>query len=122
MFGEGCGSVSGDQLEADVLNRVLPGVPVTVPKAAVGHLYGASTGTDIALALLAVRDQVIPATVHAEGDAAERSVPLVAVTESRDLDTVVIISRSREGANVVVVIGRDKAAESEARQHRCKTT
>lgn len=122
VFGEGCGSVSGDQLEADVLNRVLPGVPVTVPKAAIGHLYGASTGTDIALALLAVRDRVIPATAHAESDPAERSVPLVAVTESRDLDTVVIVSRSREGANVVVVIGRDEAAESEARQHRCKTT
>jgi 3-oxoacyl-(acyl-carrier-protein) synthase len=122
VFGEGSGSVSADQLEADVLNRVLPGVPVTVPKAAVGHLYGASTGTDMALALLAVRDQVIPATAHAEGDAAERSVPLVAVTESRDLDTVVVISRSREGANVVVVIGRDAAAESEARQYRCKTT
>jgi 3-oxoacyl-(acyl-carrier-protein) synthase len=122
VFGEGCGSVSGDQLEADVLNRVLPGVPVTVPKAAIGHLYGASTGTDIALALLAVRDRVIPATAHAESDPAERSVPLVAVTESRDLDTVVIVSRSREGANVVVVIGRDEAAESKARQHRCKTT
>lgn len=122
VFGEGCGSVSGDQLEADVLNRVLPGVPVTVPKAAIGHLYGASTGTDIALALLAVRDRVIPATAHAESDPAERSVPLVAVTESRDLDTVVIVSRSREGANVVVVIGRDEAPESEARQHRCKTT
>src|ERR1022692_3192963 len=70
VFGEGCGSVSGDQLEADVLNRVLPGVPVTVPKAAIGHLYGASTGTDIALALLAVRDRVIPATAHAESDPA----------------------------------------------------
>src|ERR1035441_2952990 len=101
---------------------ILLGVPVTVPKAAIGHLYGASTGTDIALALLAVRDRVIPATAHAESDPAERSVPLVAVTESRDLDTVVIVSRSREGANVVVVIGRDEAAESEARQHRCKTT
>jgi len=115
VFGEGSGLVSADQLEADVLSRVLPGVPVTVPKVAVGHLYGASTGTDIALALLAVRDQVIPATAHAEGDAAERSVPLVAVTQTRDLDTVVIISRSREGANVVVVVGRDEAAESEAR-------
>jgi 3-oxoacyl-(acyl-carrier-protein) synthase len=107
VFGEGCGSVSADLLEAGVLNRVLPGVPVTVPKAAVGHLYGASTGTDIALALLALRDRVIPATAHAEGDAGERFVPLAAVTEPRDLDTVVIISRSREGTNVVVVIGRD---------------
>jgi 3-oxoacyl-(acyl-carrier-protein) synthase len=122
VFGEGCGSVSADLLEAGVLNRVLAGVPVTVPKAAIGHLYGASTGTDIALALLALRDRVIPATAHAEGDAGDRFVPLAAVTEPCDLDTVVIISRSREGTNVVVVIGRDEAAELEARHHRCKTT
>jgi 3-oxoacyl-(acyl-carrier-protein) synthase len=95
VFGEGCGSVDADLLEAGVLNRVLPGVPVTVPKAAIGHLYGASTGTDIALALLALRDRVIPATAHAEGDAAGRFVPLAAVTEPGDLDTVVIVSRSR---------------------------
>jgi 3-oxoacyl-(acyl-carrier-protein) synthase len=115
VFGDGCGLVSADLLEAEVLNLVLPDVPVTVPKAAVGHLYGASTGTDIALALLALRDRVIPATAHAESDAGERFVPLVAVTEPRDLDTVVIVSRSREGANVVVVIGRDEAAEMEAK-------
>jgi act minimal PKS chain-length factor (CLF/KS beta) len=99
-----------------VLNRVLADVPVTVPKAAIGHLYGASTGTDIALALLALRDRLIPMTAHTENDAAERFVPLVAVTEPCDLDTVVIVSRSREGANVVVVIGRDEAAEMDARQ------
>lgn len=122
VFGEGCGSVDADRLEADVLNRILPGVPVTVPKAALGHLYGASTGTDIALALLALRDQVVPVTAHAEQDPADRFVPLAAVTEPRDMDTVVIVSRSREGTNVIVVIGRDEAAESEARQHRCKTT
>lgn len=121
VFGDGSGLVSADLLEADVLNRVLPGVPVTVPKAAIGHLYGASAGTDIALALLALRDQVVPATAHAESDAAERFVPMVAVTEPRDLDTVVIISRSREGTNVAVVIGRE-AAEMEPRQQQCKTT
>jgi 3-oxoacyl-(acyl-carrier-protein) synthase len=118
VFGEGCGLVAADRLEAEVLDRILPGVPVTVPKAAVGHLYGASTATDLALALLALRDQVIPATANAEDDATERFVNLVAVTEPRDLDTVVIVSRSREGTNVVLVIGRDEAAELEARKHR----
>jgi hypothetical protein len=34
----------------------------------------------------------------------------------------VIVSRSREGTNVVVVIGRDEAAELDERHHRCKTT
>jgi 3-oxoacyl-(acyl-carrier-protein) synthase len=122
IFGEGCGSVSADLLEAGVLNRMLAGVPVTVPKAAIGHLYGASTGTDIALALLALRDRVIPPTAHAEGDEDKRFLPLAAITEPCDLDTVVIVSRSREGTNVVVVIGRDEAAELDERHHRCKTT
>jgi 3-oxoacyl-(acyl-carrier-protein) synthase len=121
VFGEGSGTVSADRLEADVLGRVLPGVPVTVPKATFGHLYGASTGTDIALALLAMRHRVIPPTANAEGDFAGRCVRLATVAEPQDLDTVVIVSRSREGANVVVVVGQDEATDEKARQRRCRT-
>jgi 3-oxoacyl-(acyl-carrier-protein) synthase len=72
VFGEGCGSVLADRLEADVLRRVLPGVPVTVPKAAVGHMYGASTATDVAFALLAMREGVIPPTAGTQADDSER--------------------------------------------------
>ena len=109
VFGEGCGSTAADQLEARVLGRVLPGVPVTVPKAALGHMYGASTATDIAFALLAMRDGVIPPTAGAQADEQDRCAPVSATALDRVVDTALIVSRSREGTNVVVVVGRDPA-------------
>jgi len=106
IFGEGCGSATADHIEAMVLDRVLPGVPVTVPKAAVGHMYGASTGTDIAFALLSMRDGVLPPTAGAQVDGPNRYAPLTVTTIERDVDTAVVVSRSREGTNVVTVIGK----------------
>jgi 3-oxoacyl-(acyl-carrier-protein) synthase len=106
VLGEGCGSTVADRLEAEVLDRVLPGVPVTVPKAAVGHMYGASTATDIAFALLAMRDSVIPPTAGAQVDAPDRCAPVTVTAVERTVNTAVVVSRSREGTNVVTVVGK----------------
>lgn len=106
VFGEGCGSTAADRLEARVLGRVLPGVPVTVPKAALGHMYGASTATDIAFALLAMRDGIIPPTAGGQADEQDRCAPVPATALDRAVDTAVVVSRSREGTNVVAVVGR----------------
>jgi 3-oxoacyl-(acyl-carrier-protein) synthase len=106
IFGEGCGSPPADRLEADVLGRLLPGVPVTVPKATVGHLYGASTATDIAFALLAMRDGVLPPTSGAQADGQRRYAPVTVTAVERAVGTAVVVSRSREGTNVVAVLGQ----------------
>jgi 3-oxoacyl-(acyl-carrier-protein) synthase len=112
VLGEGCGSVAADRLEAEVLGRILPGVPVTVPKATVGHMYGASTATDIAFALLAIRDGVIPPTAGVQPDDLDRCAPVPATALARAVDTAVVVSRSREGTNVVAVVGRDQGDNS----------
>jgi 3-oxoacyl-(acyl-carrier-protein) synthase len=106
IFGEGCGTPAADRLEADVLGRVLPGVPVAVPKAAIGHTYGAAAATDIAYALLAMRDGVIPPTAGTAQAGGGRCAPVLAAALDRALDTAVVVSRSREGTNVVAVVGR----------------
>lgn len=106
IFGEGCGSVGADLIEAQVLDRVVPGVPVTVPKAAVGHTYGASTGTDIAFALLAMRDSVLPPTAGAQVDGPSRYAAVTATAVEHAVNTAVVVSRSREGTNVVTVVGK----------------
>ena len=106
ILGEGCGSAAADGLEADVLGRVLPGVPVTVPKATVGHMYGASTATDVAFALLAMRDGVLPPTAGAQVDGPGRCAPVTVTAVERPVHTAVVVSRSREGTNVVTIIGK----------------
>jgi act minimal PKS chain-length factor (CLF/KS beta) len=80
-------------------------VPVTVPKAAVGHTYGAAVATDIAFALLAMRDGVIPPTAGAQADERARFVTVPATALDRAVDAAVVVSRSREGTNVVAVVG-----------------
>jgi 3-oxoacyl-(acyl-carrier-protein) synthase len=104
VVGEGCGTADGDRSEAAAIAAVLPAsVPVTVPKAALGHLYGASAGTDLMLGLLAMRDSVVPPTLGTAETAADCPVSLATAAQERRVDTVVVHSRSREGANVVVV-------------------
>jgi 3-oxoacyl-(acyl-carrier-protein) synthase len=108
ILGEGCGTPAADRIEAEVLGRVLPGVPVSVPKAALGHMYGAAVATDIAFALLAMRDGIIPPTAGAQADEQVRCAPVSGTALDRSLDTAVVVSRSREGTNVVAVVGRDQ--------------
>jgi 3-oxoacyl-(acyl-carrier-protein) synthase len=105
VFGEGCGSAAADRIEAAVVSGVLPGVPVTVPKAAIGHTYGASTATDIAFALLAMRDGVLPPTAGTQVDGPSRYARVTATAVERTAGTAVVVSRSREGTNVVSVLG-----------------
>jgi len=104
IFGEGCGSPAADQVEAEAIGRVLPGVPVTVPKASVGHMYGASTATDIAFALLAMHDGVLPPTAGTQVDGPSRYAPVTATAVEGSVSTAVVVSRSREGTNVVAVL------------------
>jgi 3-oxoacyl-(acyl-carrier-protein) synthase len=111
IFGEGCGTPAADQMEAAVLDEVLPGVPVTVPKVTIGHTYGASTGTDVAFALLAIRDGIIPPVPGADAAGPPRYADVPAAARARALETVVVVSRSREGANVVVVLGRNSGQQ-----------
>ena len=105
VFGEGCGSATADRIEAEAISRVLPGVPVTVPKAALGHMYGASTATDVAFALLAMRDGVLPPTAGTQVDGPGRYAPVTVTAVERTIGTAVVVSRSREGTNVVTVLG-----------------
>jgi len=66
VFGEGCGTVAGDRAEASALRRVFGArrPPVTVTKAAYGHLYGGAFGTELACALPPSRDFPAYAQTH----------------------------------------------------------
>jgi 3-oxoacyl-(acyl-carrier-protein) synthase len=107
VFAEGAGGQQSDAVEAAALAAVFGprGVPVTVPKAGYGHQYGASAATEVACALLMLRDQVIPATAAAGSPSPDCPVDLVTESRATDTDTVVVTSRSREGANLAIVLG-----------------
>jgi len=107
VFAEGCGTPDGDMVEAAALVRALGGgrycAPVTAPKSAFGHLYGASLPSDLACALLAGRDTVVPGTAGTQR--ADASLPLDVVTSprARPVRTALVVSRAREGSAVALV-------------------
>jgi 3-oxoacyl-[acyl-carrier-protein] synthase II len=57
----------GDRNEADALRSALPDPPpVTSTKGATGHLLGASGSLGVVVALLALRDGVVPPTLNVD--------------------------------------------------------
>lgn len=105
VFAEGSGTQAGDWSEAAALNAVFGSraVSVTVPKAAYGHLYGASFGTELACALLGMRDGIVPPTVQTRNVDEHCAVTLVSEAMSASIDTALVNSRSREGTNIALV-------------------
>jgi 3-oxoacyl-[acyl-carrier-protein] synthase II len=108
VFAEGCATGLGDRTEAVALCRVLGpgGPPVTAPKAAFGHLYGASFGTDLACALIAMEESVLPPTVGTAAAAPDCPVRVVTQPTRARLDRVLVNARSREGTNVCLLAAR----------------
>jgi len=68
VFADGAGEVEPDRIEAEAITAVFGAraVPVTVPKTMTGRLYSGAAPLDLAAALLAIRDGVIPPTVHVD--------------------------------------------------------
>ncbi|MFF3616686.1 ketosynthase chain-length factor [Streptomyces sp. NPDC002580] len=68
VFADGAGDPEPDRIEAEAITAVFGAraVPVTVPKTMTGRLYSGAAPLDLAAALLAIRDGVIPPTVHVD--------------------------------------------------------
>ncbi|MGW5784758.1 ketosynthase chain-length factor [Streptomyces sp. NPDC003757] len=94
-----------DRAEADALNAVFGphGVPVTAPKTMTGRLYSGAAPLDVATALLAARDGLVPATTNVDPDT---SYDLDLVTEPRpaDLRTALVLARGECGFNSALVV------------------
>lgn len=111
VFADGAGSVPADLAEADAISEVFgPGaVPVTVPKALTGRMYGGGAALDVATALLAIRDGVIPHTAATTRLAPGCSIDLVSTgpREAR-LRTALVLARGHGGFNAALVLGKSE--------------
>jgi 3-oxoacyl-(acyl-carrier-protein) synthase len=83
-------------------------VPVSTPKSAFGNLFGAATPVDMALALLAIQQRVIPPTLHFDQPAPDCDLDYVSSTpRSVDrLDTCLLNARGIGGTNVALLLQR----------------
>ncbi|MEU6043665.1 MULTISPECIES: ketosynthase chain-length factor [Streptomyces griseus group] len=110
VFADAAGRRDADRAEAEAIAALFgpSGVPVTAPKTMTGRLAAGGAALDLAAALLALRDQVIPPTVHVAEPAADCRIDLV--TEVRrpagGLRTALVLARGRGGFNAAMVVRR----------------
>ncbi len=90
------------------LGKSAPDVPVSTPKSAFGNLFGAAMPVDMAIALLAMQQRVIPATLHFDQPAQGCDLDYVP-RSPRPVDrfnTCLLNARGIGGSNGVVLLRR----------------
>ncbi|WP_282685767.1 MULTISPECIES: ketosynthase chain-length factor [unclassified Streptomyces] len=106
VFADAAGSPDLDQEEAAAVSDVFGrrGVPVTAPKTMTGRLGAGSGPLDVATALLALRDQVIPPTVNVSQVRDEYGIDLVTTVRPAELRRAVVLARGHGGFNSAVAV------------------
>jgi act minimal PKS chain-length factor (CLF/KS beta) len=95
-----------DRAEADAIGAVFGwgGVPVTAPKTMTGRLLAGAASLDVASALLAMRDDVIPPTTNTS-PAAEYRLDLVVDEPRRQrVERALVLARGEGGFNSAMVV------------------
>ncbi|MFI2346596.1 beta-ketoacyl-[acyl-carrier-protein] synthase family protein [Streptomyces sp. NPDC019443] len=109
VFAHGSAQPVEDATEVYALRDVFGpsgGVPVSVPKAGFGHTLGAAAPADVALALRALREGVIPPTPRLDRPAPGFDLDFVRGS-SRSIDAgghAVVVSRGLGGVNACLVL------------------
>lgn len=109
VFADASGVPEDDLAEARAISAVFGpwGVPVTAPKTLTGRLYGGGAALDVATALLALRDGVIPHTTGPTHLAPGCDIDLVREQPRyRALGTAVVLARGEGGFAAALVLGR----------------
>ena len=96
-----------DRIEAEAITKTfgVRGVAVTAPKTTTGRLYSGAAPLDVATALLAIRDDVIPPTIGVS-PAGEYDIDLVtgAPRTGKPVDVALVLARGQGGFNSAIVV------------------
>ena len=112
VFADASGVPEADRAEADAIKAVFGGrsVPVTAPKSMTGRLYAGGAPLDVAAALLAMRDGVLPPTINLDEPAEGCDLDFVTGKKrSVKLDKVLVNARGFGGFNSAMVLGRSSS-------------
>lgn len=106
VFADGAAVPEADQDEADALAAVFgaEAVPVTVPKTMTGRLYSGGAPLDVATALLAMQEDLIPPAVHSRPDPRHRLDLVVGGCRPARLRAVLVLARGHGGFNSAALL------------------
>jgi 3-oxoacyl-[acyl-carrier-protein] synthase II len=101
----GLSSPREDRIEAQVLARLLPGVPVTAPKSFFGNLFSASGAVELAASVLALVHGEVPATLNYEQPDPECPLTIVRGEPLRSAKPIaLVVNRTCAGQAAAVVV------------------
>ncbi|MFF9093088.1 ketosynthase chain-length factor [Streptomyces sp. NPDC014802] len=108
VFADAAGLPADDRDEAEAIAAVFGprGVPVTAPKTLTGRLYGGGAPLDVATALLALRDGVVPPTTGVREPAPGLEIDLVTEVRELPLRHALVLARGHGGFTSALVLGR----------------
>ncbi|MCE0537629.1 ketosynthase chain-length factor [Kineosporia rhizophila] len=106
VFADAAGARRRDLSEANALTQVFGAhsVPVTAPKAATGRMGSGTAPLDVAMALLSIRDQVLPPTINVEPDPA-LGIDLCRAARRTAVRNVLVLARGIGGFNSALIVG-----------------
>ncbi|MFD6421247.1 ketosynthase chain-length factor [Streptomyces sp. NPDC060198] len=106
VFADGAADPGLDQAEAEAITAVFGErrVPVSVPKTMTGRLYSGGAPLDVAAALLALRDGLIPAAVNVRPSPGHPLDLVVDRPRPAALRTALVLARGHGGFNSAVVL------------------
>jgi act minimal PKS chain-length factor (CLF/KS beta) len=117
VFADAAGLPAADDAEAAAIEAVFGpyGVPVTAPKTLTGRLSGGGPPLDVAAALLAIRDGVLPATANIERPVPGHRIDLVrGEPRTARVRTALVLARGHGGFNSALVITAPEPAGAPA--------
>ena len=110
VVADGAGTPELDALELaairDVFGDRATPVPVTAPSSWTGRLMAGGSALNVATALLAMRDGIVPGTAYLDDPVDAPGVDLVQQARVQDLSTVVVLARGFGGFNSSLVLRR----------------
>jgi minimal PKS chain-length factor (CLF/KS beta) len=110
VVADGAGTPELDALELAAVGAVFGGrstpVPVTAPSSWTGRLMAGGSALNVATALLAMRDGIVPGTAYLDDPVDAPGLDLVQGNRVQDLATVVVLARGFGGFNSSLVLRR----------------
>ncbi|GID94067.1 ketosynthase chain-length factor [Amorphoplanes digitatis] len=108
VFADAAADPELDRIEAAAIGDVFGrrGVPVTAPKSMTGRLYSGAAPLDLAAALLAMAEGVIPPTINIEPAPGYGLDLVVGAARETELRTALVLARGYGGFNSAVLLRR----------------
>jgi 3-oxoacyl-(acyl-carrier-protein) synthase len=109
VFADAAGVPEADRAEAEAIKEVFGRpVPVTAPKTMTGRLYGGGAPLDVAAAVFAMRDGVLPPTINLDTPAEGCDLEFVTEAREGEVGTVLLNARGFGGFNSSLVLRKPR--------------